>query len=584
MKIFDMILMLPVSIGGSLAKIGRFNLNENERKNIVEEHLYHCTSSEEVANNIIKSGYLRPATGALKTLNSYGHASVCLFAGIPEPNNFMKNLGTNLYVEPEKIANAIEICIHSDELNKCYKARKISDDAILYEGYCVLPENRARVVQLVMDLKRDDKGKPLLGKDGKPIGMEMRKRTMSEIKESPDEYKPKQDYLDFVRERRKEYSMSTKENSISRASTQLLFAGRVANMEMKGAYNTTKKNWSTILRDWKNNVVNFFSAKRLDENADEKITRLTQTKAYLERKNPYDDPKFALSVVKFGYEGIKQKGVGETLRTFSNSDEGKFLRDKYKEIDKTTIRKRGIHGIGHTNRVALLAGIIAENEGIFKGEDADRKREILAFSTYYHDIGRILDEGPHAKRGAKMIEKIGMIDSDGKMLAEKDKRLVQMIIEGHEESDKKIEKLLKKYQISQEDQEMAEELLKVVKDADALDRARLTRKGMFATKTNLDPQYLRYRSSKELMEFSYGLEYLDHNVNDFFDILNYRNEQPNEHFKTKKQKESNERALHKNKEEVQHGRDEAIKIPNVREPVKKTEERTMPRKSEEREL
>lgn len=86
------------------------------------------------------------------------------------------------------------------------------------------------------------------------------------------------------------------------------------------------------------------------------------------------------------------------------------------------------------------------------------------------------------------------------------------------------------------------------------------------------------------MEFSYGLEYLDHNVNDFFDILNYRNEQPNEHFKTKKQKESNERALHKNKEEVQHGRDEAIKIPNVREPVKKTEERTMPRKSEEREL
>ena len=64
MKIFDMILMLPVSIGGSLAKIGRFNLNENERKNIVEENLYHCTSSEEVANNIIKSGYLRPATGA----------------------------------------------------------------------------------------------------------------------------------------------------------------------------------------------------------------------------------------------------------------------------------------------------------------------------------------------------------------------------------------------------------------------------------------------------------------------------------------------------------------------------------------
>ena len=69
---------------------------------------------------------------------------------------------------------------------------------------------------------------------------------------------------------------------------------------------------------------------------------------------------------------------------------------------------------------------------------------------------------------------------------------------------------------------------------------------------------------------------MDHNVNDFFDILNYRNEQPNEHFKTKKQKESNKRALHE--------RDVAIKIPNVREPVKNTEKEKMPRKSEEREL
>jgi hypothetical protein len=43
-----------------------------------------------------------------------------LFGGIPNTDNFMKNLNTNLYTEPDKIINAIEICVHEEELNRNY--------------------------------------------------------------------------------------------------------------------------------------------------------------------------------------------------------------------------------------------------------------------------------------------------------------------------------------------------------------------------------------------------------------------------------------------------------------------------------
>jgi len=43
-----------------------------------------------------------------------------LFGEIPNTDNFMKNLNTNLYTEPDKIINAIEICVHEEELNRNY--------------------------------------------------------------------------------------------------------------------------------------------------------------------------------------------------------------------------------------------------------------------------------------------------------------------------------------------------------------------------------------------------------------------------------------------------------------------------------
>ena len=541
MKINDMIVMLPVSLITTALKFARFDLNDTDKKYIAENRLYHCTSSKEVADNIIKSGYLRPATGALKTLNSYGHASVCLFGGIPNTDNFMKNLNVNLYTEPDRITNAVEICIHEDELNRNYKSRKISDEAILYEGYCVLPQDRARVVQLVMDLKRDENGKALVGKDGKPIGFEMRKRTLAEINRSPDEYIPKQDYLDYIKEIQKEYGMSTKDDALSTSKTGISFLGRVANMEGNEIVRSTKKNFKSILNDFKKSIISIFQTKKLDENIDAKIERLSQGNAYLERKNPYDDSKYALAVTNFGYEGIKQKNFEYILQEFSNSENGKYLRDKLEQIGEVGIK--GKSKLEHSERMALLANIIAQNEDVFVGDDADRKRDILAYASFYNDAKINVGLGSNFRKSEKNDKRLEMLDLDGKSLSETDKKIIALIIEGKGKKEEKIVKLLKKYQIPEEEHATAVQLLEIARDAELLDKARLTKKSPFSTKTNLDPKLLKLGSSKELLDFSYGLEFLSKNINNFRDIINYKNKESGTHYQTIKRRKEKEKFL-----------------------------------------
>ena len=103
-----------------------------------------------------------------------------------------------------------------------------------------------------------------------------------------------------------------------------------------------------------------------------------------------------------------------------------------------------------------------------------------------------------------------------------------MIIEGHEGSDKNVNKLIKKYKISEADSKMAKDLLFIIKDADALDRCRLTVNTPIGTLTNLEPRYLRTNTSKRLMDVSYGIENLTHNVKEFNDILSYKTKRKEE--------------------------------------------------------
>ena len=101
----------------------------------------------------------------------------------------MKN--TIKYINERNEKARLEEIRKKEELNN-YKVRPLADEAVLYEGYCVLPKERTRTVEMVADLKRDEKGNPILDeKTGKFAGIELRPRTEKEIQESPDKYIPK---------------------------------------------------------------------------------------------------------------------------------------------------------------------------------------------------------------------------------------------------------------------------------------------------------------------------------------------------------------------------------------------------------
>lgn len=419
-------------------------------------------------------------------------------------DSFIKNMSISPYIEPERIIHAVEIDVKKEELNN-YKVRPLADEAVLYEGYCVLPKERTRIVEMVADLKRDDKGNPLKdNKTGELAGIELRPRTEEEIQENPDRYIPKEDYIKFINERRKQYGLIRGDGELSRKYNYISTAMAGGKLEYNETIRSTRKNIFTVIKQFMDRRYN---TKKLNENPNIKIGRILDDRKFLNRKKPYADKKFALAVAEFKKDGLEQYNLKDIFKQFIDSKNGIFFRDKYEKIDKNQIRQKGIHGIKHNDRVAIMSLIIGEQEGFLK-EESTRERELLTTAAYYHDIGRIADIGPHARRSARLIKNVELSYLDGKKFSEQDKKIVQLLAEGHEGKDSNIDKLIKKYNIEEIDIEMVKNLLNVLKDADALDRSRLTLNTPIKTITDLDPKYLRLNSSKRLMEASYGLEYL----------------------------------------------------------------------------
>lgn len=205
---------------------------------------------------------------------------------------------------------------------------------------------------------------------------------------------------------------------------------------------------------------------------------------------------------------------------FLGSKDGEFFHKKYGQIEGA-ITRSGIHGKSHTDRVALQAMIIAHNEGIFENDSDNRVKDILATAAMYHDIGRVLDNGPHAHRGARKIAKMDLRYSDGRSYSEEDRKMVMALVESHEGKPNKIDKMIKKYGIQNpEDIDLLKRLNSVVRDADALDRVRIDQE--FPTyKVNLNPKYLVNNTSKRLINSAYQLEFLTKKVPNINNILRF---------------------------------------------------------------
>lgn len=193
MKLKDFLLFIPRGAIATFTKIYREDIGSELLEYIKQENLYHVVPNEEIAGKIIESEKVKASKSRI---NSYGSRVCCMFAGMPELDNYIKNLvystSDNILLHPEKIVHAVKFPIQ-EEYNK-FKVRSLADNVILHEGDCQIPKEKIEVKQLVLDLIKDENGKEILG---------FRERTKEEILENGDKYIPSEKCLQEV-EKQKE--------------------------------------------------------------------------------------------------------------------------------------------------------------------------------------------------------------------------------------------------------------------------------------------------------------------------------------------------------------------------------------------
>jgi len=140
-----------------------------------------------------------------------------------------------------------------------------------------------------------------------------------------------------------------------------------------------------------------------------------------------------------------------------------------------------IHGRDHIQRVLLLSALLAWKEEI--SEDNIR---LLYYAASYHDIGRVNDtyDTEHGTRSASRIHEITGLSGE-------ELKMVQGAVAAHSRPDSKLESTMEEYEPF--DFKRGIELAKFLKDADGLDRVRIS---------DLNPAYLRHKSAAFLAPFA----------------------------------------------------------------------------------
>ncbi len=532
MLIKDIAVIVSGTVASMFLKTVRAQLDDVGKQEILKNGLYHVTPNEEVAEKIISSQHFKPARGVFKNLNSYGRASVCFFGGVPSAENYMKNLlngqSSNPYVHPDMAVTAIKVSPKTKEELANYKVRALQDNVILYEGYCVLPDDEIKFVHLVPDLVRNEKtGEPIINEKTGRYDVAFREALESELSEDKRTYAPKEDYLKFMANEKERMGYLTSNGIIAKTYNSILSVAHVSKIESQMSFENFIGNLPKLLK----RKFQQLTTPKLDMPIDEKIHE-SINEFDTRKKNPYRNKRFGEAVAEFQTQGLKQLLLKEELEELTTSNTGKYFRKKFEQIDKNPIIPKGIHGIDHNNRVAVLAMLIAKNEGTLENDVDNKIKDILLSAAYYHDIGRkkgpITDNyGPHRKNSARKLKKMDIQYLNGERYTETDKKILLSIIEAHEGKDKNMQKICKKYKVPEDSISKTIELMQIIKDADALDRVRLDMNLPTMMQPDLNPYYLRLSTSKQLLNASYQLESITKKVS-FDRILAYKTDDQRE--------------------------------------------------------
>ena len=512
MKIKDMVLYLPRGFYSSILKGYRADLDDNIKEKIIEDGMYHFVPNEDVANAIVESEYLKPASGMInKYITSYGTPVACLFCGRPDIDNYAKNVTDtdvkkNPYINPAMVATAVKVSPNNKEELKNYKIRNLSDSAVLYEGFCILPHERVEVVKMVPDLVRDKEGTPILDKKGE-YKIEFRQARDEELIPGSDLYLAQKDYLDYIKQKSLEYGYSKNSDTIigkaNNYINNIIDQGRMEkDLTKANIVNNITGNMKSLIAKF-TTWIKTMNTPRLGNTLENALENLNS------KNSPYQNKKMGQFIARNqAIKGIEQSDLKESLNLLQENNLNKFIKNKYNKLQQNLNSRRGIHGEGHSKRVVLNAMMIAQKENTFlEFEDNDnRVKDILVTAAMLHDIGRIGNIGPHSKRSAKKVGKMDLEFSDGKPYSKEDKKILMAVIEAQGESKDKIFDVIGKYDIKDDKSfDIARKLSVILKDADALDRARLDISMLGQSTANLNPQYLITNSAKSMIAQSYDL-------------------------------------------------------------------------------
>lgn len=194
---------------------------------------------------------------------------------------------------------------------------------------------------------------------------------------------------------------------------------------------------------------------------------------------------------------LNESGLSSTLVMYEN------------EIKEENINSRlKVHGQRHIKNVLLYSTLIGQSV-IQDRHDLD----LIMLSAKYHDICRKTDAyEEHAESSAKIA-----IDKLKDKCSEEDLSIIRTIIEFHEiprnaaNVDEVFATMARKNGIDDGQMVRVRQMAEVLKDADALDRTR------FINKARLNPRFLQYDVSKQLVKFASSLQetYAIHDLKEF---------------------------------------------------------------------
>lgn len=229
-------------------------------------------------------------------------------------------------------------------------------------------------------------------------------------------------------------------------------------------------------------LLDLFLGGNLNQSLNEDFKKKQNNKQYIETICAHPDQQSLEKILK----QLKKTNI-------------KRLIQELETINEEELYTSFIHGINHNERVLFWAYILSLQCGL---EEADIR--IVLDATKYHDVGRVNDlvDPSHGRRSAQVI---AQLVNDPIYENKENMGLLQGIVELHSLKDTMAEQIMKKYGIT--DKSRFYTLFSILKDADALDRIRITY--MLDIVSCLNPTYLRILYSKRLLLAA-------HELNEFY--------------------------------------------------------------------